>query len=141
MCLIRDFFYLQAALQYFCAAEGCTNSEDIKDSGTRVLAAQCYALIGMSKLQEANATRVRSCCTSTLLCHTDLDAAKHNHIIIVYYTQNAEDELRQRADAMADKLSDLEAKSSEYSRLLQRLDETRYGMPISRYLLELRFLV
>ena len=79
--------------------------------------------------------------TSTLLCHTDLDAAKHNHNIIVYYTQNAEDELRQRADAMADKLSDLEAKSSEYSRLLQRLDETRYGMPISRYLLELRFLV
>jgi hypothetical protein len=55
----------QASLQYLLASEGCSSSDDLKDPGVRVLAAQCHALLGISKLQETSATRVST--TSTTL--------------------------------------------------------------------------
>lgn len=50
---------MQAALQYILMAGKCENAEDIVDPGWKVLAAQCYMLMGNAKLQEVYATKVR----------------------------------------------------------------------------------
>ncbi|GAX83688.1 hypothetical protein CEUSTIGMA_g11113.t1 [Chlamydomonas eustigma] len=85
----------QASLQYLLASEGCSCSDDLKDPGVRILAAQCHAILGIEKLQQISATR------------------------------NAEDTLNQRVQQISAKLLTLDGKSKEYERLQQKLEETQ----------------
>ncbi len=82
-------------MQFFCASEGCSDVEDIKDSGIRVLVAQCLSLMGVAKLQEATATK------------------------------NAGDGLKQRLVTLISKLTSTDSKTTEYSRIEKKIKETQ----------------
>jgi hypothetical protein len=59
----------QEALRYFLAAEGASKVEEVQDVSTRVMCCQCTTALGVQRLKEAQATRVRSCCNNRKL-HT-----------------------------------------------------------------------
>jgi len=85
----------QVALQHFLAAVNAKSQAEVADMGVLVLIAQCHALIGDAKLQEAKATR-EACGV-----------------------------LEQRLLALEAKLEATDKKSMERASLKQKLEDTR----------------